>query len=287
VFSTFLNKELATAKNIKNRVNRLNVIRLLKKIQNNVLNSYKNGVLIYCGIDEYKKEIFEIIEPEVECNIFYYNCGNKFNTEFIKKFSKNYDGNIIFVNGNETFIYNYNGSFKKSKHINGNLVKRHKKGGQSQKRFERLAEESRIVYVNHIIDYLNELNSNKNWIFGSDEILNLILKNNNLKVKLNNGGFLNFNNETINDTDTFLNYLKLEDDDKNNIIFEKIVFYLDTDPDYLDFEPNNFNEMKFFITKIKDENMINSEKCLKLNTNNKYYERLHIFDYIGLKYYNY
>lgn len=291
MFSTFLTKEIATSKNIKNRINRQNVIRILTKIQVNMVNkTYINGVLIYCGIDNNNREIFELIEPEIECNIFYYNCGNKFITDYIGKFSEKECGSIIFVNGNETIIYSYNGKFNKIKQFNANLIKRHKKGGQSQKRFEELAEISRNDYVTKIIDTINELKSKKNWIFGSLEILNKVLNHKSLLKKLNNGGFLDFNNNTINDTKKFIDYLECNNNDLDEIILKKIVYYLDTDPDYLDFIPSNYNDMKNFI--IKDELIKNypdlkeSDKRIKLRYNSKYYERLHIFDYIGLKYFS-
>ena len=47
---------------------------------------YNNGLFIYAGIDEYDSEILEIIEPKIKCDIFYYNCGNKFNIDIIKKY---------------------------------------------------------------------------------------------------------------------------------------------------------------------------------------------------------
>ena len=277
MFSTFIVKELSSAKNIKNRINRQNVLKLLTKIKSNIINIKNNkGLLVFCGIDEYNKEILEIIEPEIKCNIFYYKCKNKFDTEYINIYFKKYNGTIIFSNGNETIIYIYDNEFKKIKYINGNLQKRHKKGGQSQKRFERLVEESRKNYITRIIDYLNNIKTDNNWLFGSFEITNMILKKTN--IKLNNGGFLNFNDKTINNS--FLEYFKQKTTNDN--IFKKFIYYLEIDPDYLDFDPSNFDKVQYII--MKNKNMEN-DKQLYLNKNSKFYEKLFIFDYIGLKYY--
>ena len=41
-----------------------------------------------------------------------------------------------------------------------------------------------------------------------------------------------------------------EDENENDKIYEKIIKYLDTNPDYLDFDPSNAPNMKWFITKL-------------------------------------
>ena len=77
-------------------------------------------------------------------------------------------------------------------------------------------------------------------------------------------------------------------DDSNEKIFEQIVKYLDTNPDYLDFDLKNVASMKWFITKLDlPENIMKSKSLLKLETKSKYFERLNIFSYIGVKYFNY
>lgn len=283
-------KELASAKNIKDRVNRNNVVRLLTKISENVdIKKYINGVFIYTGIDEYKQEIFEIIEPIAKLNIFYYNCGNKFNTDIIQKYLITYSGTIIFANGNECIIYEYINQFIKKKHINANLIKRHKKGGQSQMRFSRLADESRVHYVSYIIDNLNTITTQNNWIFGSDEITSMIFdRKNDINIPLKKGGFYAFDANTINNTDYWLKYLTEPEDGLNDKIYEQMINYLDTNPDYLDFDPRNAGTMKWFITKLElNDNLMNSNSHIKLLSNSKFYDRLNIFDYIGVKYFNY
>lgn len=290
VFSSFLTKELATAKNIKDRVNRNNVTRILTKILENVdIKKYSNGVFVYAGIDEYKQEILEIIEPVMKLDIFSYNCSNKFDTDIIQKYLISYSGSIIFVNGKECIIYEYVNQFIKRKHINANLIKRHKKGGQSQLRFSRLADESRVHYVSYIIENLNKITTSNNWIFGSDEITNMLFdRKNDIHIIVKKGGFVNFDINTIGNTNFWLRYLTEPDENKNDKIYEQIINYLDTNPDYLDFDPRNAENMKWFITKLElNDELLNLDKHIKLISTSKFYDRLNIFDYIGVKYFDY
>ncbi len=253
------------------------------------MKDYSKGIFIYTGIDEYENEIFQIIEPTIKCNIFYYNCSNKFNIDVIKKYLNNYSGTIIFVNGKECIIYEYQYEFIKKKHINGNLIKRHKKGGQSQARFGRLADDSRTHYVSYIIENLNKIKTSCNWIFGSDEIINLIKdKQSNIYIPLKYGGFYDFNLSTINNTQYWINYFTLIDDNIYDNIYKEIITLLDTNIDCLDFNPSNAHEMKWFISKIPlSDELNNSKSKINLINSSKYYSRLSIFDFIGVKYYKY
>lgn len=272
-------KEIATAKNIKNRVNQQLVSRLLRVIQDffiRVADIPENGIIVYAGIDEYEKEIFETFIPIIKLNQFYYNCSKHFIIDRFLNLFNNINGHIIFANGENCYIYKFENTFIKIKSINANLIKRHNKGGSSSARFGRLAEESRQSYVMHVISYINELCRDSNcWIFGSGEIVKMILDRNELLVKLNNGGFLDFNNDTINDTNKWLTYLSNEKLDDN--ILEEIVLYLDTNPNMLDFDIHNAGDMKFFIEKDDIEKYRNS----------KYYYRVRLFEYIGVKYFDY
>lgn len=222
--------------------------------------------------------------------MFIYNCSSRFDTSIIQKYMTKHDGSIIFANGSDCYIYEWlNGKFNKIKHINANLIKRHKKGGQSSIRFARLAEESRLHYVTHVIDYLSKIKTKNNWIFGSDEIVSMIIeRKNEINAPLNNGGFYNFNDNSITNTEYWLNYIQ----QKNNYdkYYEKILFYLDTDPDRLDFDHINVEQMDFYICNLNElPNKIieNKSKQIPCDTKSKYYSRLQMFSYIGVKYFNY
>ena len=107
-------------------------------------------------------------------------------------------------------------------------------------------------------------------------------------VQVKRGGFYNFDSTSINNTRQWLKYLTEPDLDSNDKIYEQITEYLDTNPDYLDFNPMNANTMKWFITKLTLPNeVIKLESNIKLMPTSKYFSRLNIFDYIGVKYFNY
>lgn len=277
VFSTFITKEISTANNIKNRINRQLVLRLLKVIQEFMLNNKidKNGIILYAGTNEYDIEIFKAFTPKITLNQFYYNCGKKFVVDRFIELFDDIKGYIIFANGDNCNIYKFESTFVKIKSINGNLIKRQRKGGQSALRFSRLAEESRHEYVIHVIDYINSLCTENCWMFGSNEIVKMILERKELLVKLNYGGFLDFNNDTINDTKKWLSYLNKEEVDETKI--KEIVLFLDTNVDMLDFDENNKLEMKYYF----DYDEIHKHK------NSAYYERIKLFNFIGVKYYDY
>lgn len=285
VFSNFLDKEISTAKNIKNRLNRHNVVNTLTKIREFIKSiKYPKGVFIFAGVDEYDEYIFKFLEPEIELNTFMYDCSNKFDIYNIDKYMKKHDGSIIFVNGNECLIYLWtNGNFHKMRHIDANLVKRHKKGGQSQLRFSRHAEESRAYYVSHVIDQINVIKTKNNFIFGSDEIRKMIIeRKKDIFVCINDGGFYDFNNTSICDKNYWLKYIDVQENYEK--YYEKIVSLLDIDPDGLDFDVENRENMEYYIYM---HNKTKSQKQIPLELNSSYYEKLAPFQYIGVKYFRY
>ena len=93
----------------------------------------------------------------------------------------------------------------KKAHFDSLIQKRQRKGGQSALRISRLAEETRYNYVIKIIDKLNALNrKNKMILFGSKEICSQILNSSQCLVTICDGGFLDINSRTINNTSFFI-----------------------------------------------------------------------------------
>jgi hypothetical protein len=292
-----LTKEISVASNIKNRSNRQNVQRLLtilnKRLSNVNLNTiYNLGIFCFVGINEYGEEIIEFIEPEIKLDLFYYSCANKFETDITSKYiGTNISGTIIFVNGDECLGYQFiTGQFVKIFGLNGALVKRHKKGGFSANRFARIAEESRHLYVVRICDKINELvnKSEKEeniWIYGSEEIVQMVLKQ--CSHKLISGGFLNFNSNTIRNTKYWLDVISKSQEKNYDSIYKEILEYLELNPDMLDFDPSNKDTMKYYLEKKSTDINKLKPNQIPLMVNSKYYAQLMVFDYIGIKFYNY
>ena len=268
------------------------VIRTLTRIRERLtLAKNTKGVIVFAGVDEYNTELMEVFDLKdgVRLDLFYYNCSNKFDVEFASQYLQQHDGSIVFANGNECLIYSFEeGAFRMKKHITANLQKRQKKGGMSSLRIARLAEESRHSYVVRVVDYLNALKTKNNWLFGSVEITGLILGNKALLTRLRNGGFLDFNASTICDQKKYLAYL--QDDGSENsqeAVLKDILYYLDTNPDMLDFEVNRRETMKAYLIKDPTDADLLSDKCVKLLHSSQHYVRLRMFDYVGLKYFSF
>ena len=107
-----------------------------------------------------------------------------------------------------------------------------------------------------------------------------------IRIPLKDGGFLEFNDDTIRDRRRWTSYLEQSDEKENHSIFEKIIYYLDTDPDFLDFEPSQMNQMSNYI--INDSRIPDiSSRRITLERSSPYYVRLGIFPYIGLRYFRF
>ena len=270
----------------------------------NLNTTHQLGLFCFVGINEFGEEIVEFLEPDVKLDLFYYSCSNKFVTEIVSKYiGSDVTGTIIFANGGECLGYQFKqGQFIKIFGLNGNLIKRHNKGGYSANRFARIAEESRHLYVVRICDRIRELSlepdnsdsdskSNQIWIFGSDEIVQMVISQS--PIKLLNGGFLNFNSSTISNSKYWIEFLTKSNQKSYDNQYKEIIEYLATNPDMLDFDPANKDEMKYFIekTKLTHNKDCDLRKELKQNQiplehTSKYYSQLMLFDYIGVKYYN-
>jgi hypothetical protein len=107
-------------------------------------------------------------------------------------------------------------------------------------------------------------------------------------VPIKNGGFLNFHSDTINDQTKFLEYIKQNTDTPiTEKRLKEMVFYLDTNPDRLDWNPCNRASMEMYTTKHPTEQDIQSANFVALAPTSEHYVRLKIFDYIGVKYFAY
>lgn len=292
VFSQFIDKELHTSKNIKNRLNRKNVCRILNCLNERLpKQDFTKGLIVYAGIDTYGKEIFEFIIPNIVITQFYYYCGSKFILDFYEKYMQTCSGNIIFANGDECIIYQfYGGTFIIKKRFNACLQKRQTKGGQSAVRIARLAEESRARYVTKIIDTLNAMNrESKMILYGSKEICKMIMNNGNKLVSIDDGGFMDFNIDTIKDTQTFINALTMDKNDIYDDKYEKILLYLDTDVDMLDFDIEMKDDMDYYVVMdnkdVVMDNKDNDNGIPLPPRESRFYSRFVGFEYIGVKYY--
>ena len=251
-----------------------------------------NGVIFFFGIDHCGHEITEIILPPNPVTEFYYQCNRRFETErFLPLFKIHAIGHVIFISGQECIIYQYHGSWSKLKTINANLIKRHNKGGQSSVRFSRLAEESRAQYVTHVIDWLNRLiqTPERNHIYGSRELKEMLLTHNGLKIPLQTEDRYHiFDHNTIHE-EYFQQLMTTQlfiDSDKIELIIE----LLEKDPDYLLFTLEEIEEHSTEVEFIVDvghllENAHLKQQVIKLPWDHPLYHRLHEYPLVAKLYY--
>ena len=220
--NTLFQDELVEASNIKNKLNRKNVIYSLTTISNILKNhnGTENGLVLFVGIDINGHEVKYVFVPPNPVVDFYYQCSKRFEVDScVNLFEDKKTKYVIFIDGDECLIYQFNGQFKRVKAINANLIKRQGRGGQSQHRFERLAEISRDDYITRVVDYINEIIQVEQYayVFGSREIKEMLLRNKKLKPRLQTEDlYHSFNNQTIHDN-YFSQLMTIETNDDNKI----------------------------------------------------------------------
>jgi len=283
VFSGFLVKELTSSNNVKDKINRLSIQRLLRILQSHFLVHQTlppNGLCCFVGIDVFDRELVTIFEPVLMVTSFTYSCGRCFDYESVVKAfeTASDDVYVATVTGEEARIYSWSNNIFTLKHtINGLLIKRHKKGGQSSVRFSRLADESRHVYASKIIDKLNTLKTCL--VMGSNEILTHIsslpttCKIRTITVVITQD-YITVNKK-------YILQLLVEEvgDDEAKIVADLI----DRDPDMLVFGQDiNPIECEYIITIHKTDY---DNKYIYLPVTSKYYGKLYRFERIGKLYF--
>ncbi len=242
VFSLkFIIDEYTECENIKDKCNRKNVARILKRIKTVLtdIQPSENGHLLYLGINLLGTEICELIIPPNPVMKFTYFCGKEFITAPFKELFNDLPvGYVIFISGDECLIYSHTGiTWTKLKSLNGNLIKRHNKGGQSSVRFSRLAEESRHHYIVYCSDYINKLipclPSTRIHIYGSEELKTKLMAYEGLKnYKLLTGPvFYSFTQDTI--KDKYFNDLFAKSDFDGMTRNNELIELINTNPDRL------------------------------------------------------
>lgn len=198
----------------------------------------EHGTIFCFGIDSGNSEIYEELIPPNPVTKFYYRCDRTFHLDqYDMLFQAPSRGFVVLIDGKECLIYQFNGSWKRVKHFDALLIKRQRKGGQSSVRFARLAEESRIHYISHIVDEINKLEGDNWYVFGGEEMKTMLLESAQLKPKIKTDSLYHtFNKDTIKDvyfTQLMNNQHNVNNDEQISKIMTEAVELLDLNPDYL------------------------------------------------------
>ncbi|MCR8487076.1 MAG: peptide chain release factor aRF-1 [Crenarchaeota archaeon] len=159
--TSLINQELATAARIKSRTTRKHVQAALRSISSKFkawTQIPPNGLLIFCGWTQQSNDLeyWEIIPP-LQIQKKLYTCDSIFRVEVLEELLKvRQTYGIIIVERDESTIGILQGSaIKVLKHIETPTHGKHRKGGQSEKRFERQIES---VYEYHLKKTADEAN---------------------------------------------------------------------------------------------------------------------------------
>ncbi|RJS74450.1 peptide chain release factor 1 [Candidatus Bathyarchaeota archaeon] len=145
-----LRQEYSTASNIKSDRTRKNVQSALERVMQR-LRLFKrtppNGLVIFCGAipqngpGSEKMETYVIIPPE-PIDISYYGCGSRFYVEPLLDMLREKDtyGIILIDSSGATFATLTGSRLQVLKDVTSGIPGKHRAGGQSARRFERLRE---------------------------------------------------------------------------------------------------------------------------------------------------
>ena len=143
-FMTQLNDELGTATNIKSRITKKNVQSALTitmgKLRLIGPKAPQNGLALFTGVTEEGKMESFVINPTYPITIKQYICDAFFHIDHLEEHlidRKSY-GLIAIDAGNATIGYLQGNSLKILKSSHSSVPKKHKAGGQSAPRFQRI-----------------------------------------------------------------------------------------------------------------------------------------------------
>lgn len=164
---TNLREEYGTASNIKSRVTRKNVQEAIEKVQQR-LKLFKapppNGLVIFCGAIPYgapgneKMEIYTL-EPPEKINVYFYRCDSRFHLEPLFDMMREKDTyGVLVIDSNEAILATLRGQrMNVLKEFTSGIPGKHRAGGQSARRFERLREAAVNEYFKRVASHTNEM----------------------------------------------------------------------------------------------------------------------------------
>lgn len=165
-----LREEQGTADNIKSDVTRKHVVDALSRVQQR-LKLYKTtpdrGLVIFCGAlppeggGPIGSEVIKVweIEPPKDLSTFLYRCDDHFHVDILKDMLK--DENLIgflAIDAKDTgWGLLYGNKIEVLRETASGVAGKHRQGGQSARRFERLREMELTYYYNRVAEVTKEL----------------------------------------------------------------------------------------------------------------------------------
>ncbi len=162
-----LRQEYGTASNIKSDTTRKNVQDAITKVQQRLKlfkEVPKNGLVIFAGAipqngpGSERMETYVITPPE-PIYVYLYRCDPKFHTEFLREQLREKETyGIMVIDSSASTIATLEGSrLQIVRHETSGVPGKHRAGGQSARRFERLREANLLSYYKRVGEHANEI----------------------------------------------------------------------------------------------------------------------------------
>lgn len=166
----YLRNEYAQSSNIKSKSTRKNVMWAIESIIGKLKQYRKppaNGVVFFVGnksVGDKTEEVSYIIEPIEPITTFLYRCDSFFYTEFLDDMIvEKEEIGLIVVDRKEATLGVLKGKrIVMLKNIQSQVPSKHRMGGQSAQRFERLIEETAHQYFVKVSDVATNFFLNRN-----------------------------------------------------------------------------------------------------------------------------
>ncbi len=162
-----LREERETASNIKSKTTRKNVQDAIERVSQR-LKLYKKpprtGLAVFCGAipqngpGSEKMELYTLV-PTEPINVYFYRCDNRFHLGPLQEVLKEKDSyGIILIDGNEATIAILRGRrMEILKEMTSGIAGKHRAGGQSARRFERIREAEVNKYFKRVGNHANKI----------------------------------------------------------------------------------------------------------------------------------
>jgi peptide chain release factor subunit 1 len=175
-----LREEYGTASNIKSRTTRKNVQDAIDRVSQRLKlfkEAPENGLVIFCGAiprngaGSERMETYVLVPPE-PINVYFYRCDARFHTEPLLEMVKERSAyGVIVIDTSDAVVATVRGQrMEILQKFSSGIAGKHRAGGQSARRFERIREQSLNEYyhrvANHSYELLNEVPGLKGIIIG-------------------------------------------------------------------------------------------------------------------------
>ncbi len=156
-----LRDEYGTATNIKDKNTGKAVQAAISSIMSrmkSIADSGENGIAIFCGITQGNKVEFFLINPPEKIGIKLYLCDNVFHVDHLKEMmeSKLKYGLALIERGGATLAVVQGSRLDVIREEESYVPGKHKMGGQSQARFQRLTEEAAQRWYSKVAEIMNK-----------------------------------------------------------------------------------------------------------------------------------